>query len=76
MPLYFFDIYHDRARPDDEGMDLPGDEEAWSQATRTCGEMIRDLDGALKFGPEWRMDVHCGVGLEVFTLRFSAESHR
>lgn len=30
---------------------------AWEEATRTAGELIRDVDGRLKPGHDWRMEI-------------------
>ena len=76
MPRYFFNITQgELARTADEGMDLPGDEAAWEEATTACGEMIKELDGKLKASPEWRMEVTRESGELVYRLRFSAETY-
>jgi hypothetical protein len=74
MPRYFFNITQgELPRPLDEGMLLPDDEAAWEEATTTCGEMIKELDGKLKAGPEWQMVVTNEAGDKLYRLRFSAE---
>jgi hypothetical protein len=74
MPRYFFNITQGKLpRPADEGMQLPNHEAAWEEATTTCGEMIKELDGKLKAGPEWRMEVTTESGAVLYRLRFSAE---
>jgi hypothetical protein len=76
MPRYFFNITQgERARKPDEGMDLADNEAAWEEATTTCGEMIKELDGKLKAGPEWRMEVTTESGAVLYRLRFSAEDY-
>jgi hypothetical protein len=76
MPLYFFSVSHGQKptlpRP---GLEFPDDEAAWEEATTACGEMIRDLDGDLKAGPEWRMEVTNETGDVIYRLRFSAEAY-
>jgi hypothetical protein len=58
MPLYFFNITQGELRCEAaEGIELADDEVAWEEATKACGEMIKELDGKLKAGPEWRMEV-------------------
>jgi hypothetical protein len=54
-------------------MELPNDEAAWEEATTTCGEMIKELDGKLKAGPDWVMVVTNDAGHKLYRLRFSAE---
>jgi hypothetical protein len=52
MPRYYFHIRHRTLALDKEGIVLADDAEAWDQATAACGEMMRDLKGALQRGPE------------------------
>jgi hypothetical protein len=74
MPRYFFNITLGKLpRPTDEGMELPSDEAAWEEATTTCGEMIKELDGKLKAGPDWEMVVTNDVGHKLYRLRFLAD---
>jgi hypothetical protein len=74
MPRYFFNITQGKLpRPSDEGMELPNDEAAWEEATTACGEMIKELDGKLKAGPDWQMVVTNDAGRKIYRLQFSAE---
>jgi hypothetical protein len=76
MARYFFNISQgELPRQADEGMELADDEAAWEEATAACGEMIKELDGKLKAGPEWRMEVTNESGAVVYRLRFSAEAY-
>ena len=65
MPRYFFHVHHgDQSYVDEIGEELPDDHAAWMEATSSAGESIRDLDGRLKPGTGWRMEVatdECGV---------------
>lgn len=70
MPRYFFNICYGSSIPDKEGTELPDAGAAWKEATIACGEMLRDLDGSLKVGPEWRMEVAEESGKVLFSLRF------
>jgi hypothetical protein len=78
MPLYFYHITYGAGAPawPHEGVELADDEAAWVEATTACGEMLRDLDGALKAGPEWRMVVTRESGEVLYRLTFSAEASR
>ena len=51
MPRYFFQHRAGRPHKADERIELPHDEAAWEEATSTCGETIKELDGKLKAGP-------------------------
>jgi hypothetical protein len=57
MPRYFFNVYHERAELDEEGEELPDLQAAWREATVTAGQIIQDLDGRLRPGRDWRMEV-------------------
>lgn len=57
MPLYFFNVYHDRDYPDEEGTELPNVDAAWKEATKIAGESIKDVDGKLRPGHDWRLEV-------------------
>jgi hypothetical protein len=75
MPRYYFNAYrNDREFPDTEGTELATQHDAWEEATEACGEMMRDLDGDLKPGDEWRMEVLTEKQAVVFILKFSAET--
>jgi hypothetical protein len=58
MPRYYFNVHHgEYSYLDEVGEDLPDDHAAWSEATSSAGESIRDLDGRFAPGTDWRMEV-------------------
>ena len=75
MTVYYFNVTHQPDILDQEGVELPNDAAAWEEATRTCGEMIRELDGNLVAGKPWIMEVSDGEST-VFTLTFYAHRWR
>jgi hypothetical protein len=56
VPRYFFNVHHERTTIDDEGEELPDMHEAWRAATLAAGEMIKEIDGELVPGREWRLE--------------------
>ena len=76
MPLYIYRITYGDGAPawPHDGVELAGDAAAWVEATTACGEMLRDLNGALKAGPEWRMEVTRQSGEVLYRLTFVAEA--
>jgi hypothetical protein len=77
MPLYFFKIsLEDALVGIGDGIDLQDDEAAWVEATTACGEMLKDIDGALKKGGEWRMEVQDHARRPLYTLRLVCEFRR
>ena len=75
MQRYYFHVHDGSAQPDAEGLGLPSRDAAWSEAVRSCGEMLRDIDGEFGRNTEWRMEVVDGLGQPVFTLRFVGQEH-
>ena len=75
MPRFHFDIHDGVAQPDPDGLEMRDKDEAWAEAVRSCGEMLKDIDGQLQPGSEWRMDVTDAARKPVFTLCFIATEH-
>ena len=73
MPRYFFHVTHEMLSLDGDGISLPDIQSAWQLATRTSGEVLRDL--LLPAGQEWRMDVADEDGELLFAIRVLAESY-
>ena len=73
MPRYFFHVYHDRTELDDEGEELPDKHAAWQEATVTAGQILQGLDGRLKPGHDWRMEVTDEFKNTLYVLHISAE---
>jgi hypothetical protein len=74
MTRYYFNIrYGERVFDDEEGSEHATQDAAWHEATQACGEMLRDLDGRIRDGEEWRMEVTNKEREVIFLLRFTAE---
>jgi hypothetical protein len=78
MPLYFFNFSH-APEPEsppfkNEGLELVDNDAAWEEATTACGEKLREMDGRLRPGGGWQMDVTDANGKAIFALRFTTES--
>lgn len=73
MPRYFFNVYHDRAELDEEGEELPDVQAAWREATVTAGQIIQDLDGRLKPGKDWRLEVTDEFANPLYVIHVSAD---
>ena len=78
MPLYFFNFSRGRTsepRPfKNEGLELVNNAAAWEEATPACGEKLREIDGSLRPGDGWKMEVTDADGKAIFALRFTTES--
>ena len=58
MPLYFFVITQgDNSSVDEEGIEFTDLHAAWEEATKAGGQLLRDLDGSLKVGDLWSIQV-------------------
>ena len=78
MPLYFFN-FSCGSLPEErsfknEGLELVDAAAAWEEATTVCGEKLREIDGSLRPGDGWTMNVTDAAGEAVFALRFTTES--
>ena len=75
MPKYFFNVYNGpEAYLDEIGEDLPDRHAAWHEATVSAGQSIRDLDGKLQPGTEWRLEVLDEFGNRLYSLNVIAQS--
>lgn len=73
MPRYFFNVYHERSEPDDLGEVLPDRQAAWKEATITAGQILQGLDGKLRPGCDWRMEVTDEYSNELYVICVSAK---
>jgi hypothetical protein len=78
MPLYFFNFSRaSKLEPSpfrNEGLELVDNDAAWEEATTACGEKLREMDGSLRPGDGWEMEVTDAGGKAIFALRFTTES--
>jgi hypothetical protein len=74
MPLYFFNVQNGIETPDQAGTELPDKHAAWAQATKSCGDLIRKIDGDLKPGREWRMEVTDEFANPIYVIHINAEN--
>jgi hypothetical protein len=73
MPRYFFNVYHERSEPDDLGEVLPDRQAAWKEATITAGQILQSLDGKLRPGCDWRMEVTDESSNALYVISISAK---
>ena len=71
MPRYFFHIHHDKDQPDLEGEELP-----WKEATVMAGQTIQSIDGKLKPGHDWRLQVTDEFANPLYELQVTARKPR
>jgi hypothetical protein len=76
MSRYFFHVEDGKRYRDHVGVELPNLKAVRAEALRATGEMLRDNGLAVWDGEEWEMQVVDEAGLPIFTLTFSAASHR
>jgi hypothetical protein len=78
MPLYFFNFNHasrsETSPFKNEGLELVDNDAAWEEATTACGEKLREMDGALRPGDGWKMEVTDGRGEPAYILTFASEA--
>jgi hypothetical protein len=76
MQRYFFHVHHETDQPDLVGEVLADEHAAWKEATFSAGQMIQDIDGRLKPGHSWRMEVTDESANILFELQVSARKPR
>jgi hypothetical protein len=75
MPRYFFTVLNGpQSELKNEGLDLPDNAAAWVEATTACGELLRNLDGRLRPGDHWSMQVKDEAGADLYVLEFKTRS--
>jgi hypothetical protein len=75
MPLYFFRISHGQyAGASDQGTEFASREDAWSEMTKVCGDLLGSLSRSLKQNAEWQMEMLDEASAPVFRIRLVAES--
>ena len=72
MPRYFFNVHHDTIQIDHVGEELPDKHAAWEEATVSAGQILQSLDGRLKPGHDWKMEVTDEFRNPLFVLLISA----
>jgi hypothetical protein len=73
MQRYFFHVYHEQPEIDQEGEELPDKHAAWKEATVMAGQTLQSLDGKLKPGLGWRMEVTDEFANALYVLHIHAE---
>ena len=76
MPRYYFSVYHDVDYIDHEGEELADKHAAWEEATVSAGQILKSIDGKLKPGHDWRMEVTDEFRQPLFGLQISAKKER
>ncbi|KJC47743.1 hypothetical protein UB31_18510 [Bradyrhizobium sp. LTSP849] len=76
MPRYFFNVHNLGPDTDVQGEDLPDDEAAWREATVYAGELFKDVDGKLRPGQEWTLEVTDEAGNSIFNIHISTKNKK
>lgn len=72
--VYFFRVFTDGIeRNATEGIAFASKEEAWQEASTSSGEILREMDGKMHIGLDWRMDVTNAAGELLYRLSFKTE---
>jgi hypothetical protein len=71
MPRFFFNVRDGKGFPDAEGVEFADASAACGEAVTLAGEILRDVNGKMSEGGDWRLDVTDAEGNRVGSLRFS-----
>jgi hypothetical protein len=76
MSKYFFSVRHgNHVSQHDDGIEFPDIAAVQVEATKSTGEILRDLNHALEAGSELRLEVADEARKPIFSLRVIAELH-
>jgi hypothetical protein len=76
MPRYFFNVrYGEESYKDDVGEELADNVAAWHEATASAGQSIRDLDGRLRPGSAWCLEVVNEGGSTIYSIEVKAHKN-
>jgi hypothetical protein len=73
MPQYFFDVNGDGVPDSDKGQTLANDDAAWHEATLVAGEIFKDVDGKLKPGEGWKLEVQDEKRRRLFSINVTSK---
>jgi hypothetical protein len=74
MPRYYFRISHGTyAGTSDSTFDYNDDDEAWTEMTKVCGDLLGSVARALKQNSEWHMELLDESQAPLFRIRLLAE---
>jgi len=68
MPLYFFKVFNVEPSTPPASEEFPDDDAAWKEATRFAAELFRDIDGKLRPGDGWKLEVSDEAGRPIFSI--------
>lgn len=76
MRFYFSIVAQSgEAISDPDGLELPDLESAWEEATKTAGQILRDLSSSFELGPQWSIEIRDHAMKPVRSLYITARSH-
>ena len=73
MPRYFFHVQNVPPTQDAIGEELASDESGWHEATVLAGEIFKDVDGRIRPGQAWGIDVADQNGASLFQIRIDTK---
>jgi hypothetical protein len=75
MPEFNFAVLRGGAVAHESSLELTDEHSAWEEATKACGEILKDIDGDLRKGGDLRLVVSQSTGEPIFTIRVSSIVH-
>jgi hypothetical protein len=73
MPKYYFDVDGLPPDMDSVGDELKNDDVAWEEATQYAGQLLKDVDGKLPPGQEWRLIVSDADRNQLFVIHVKSQ---
>lgn len=69
VPRYFFDLHNGAELPDLKGTDCVADNDAFVEATRLAGEILREMPERFSLSEEWEIVVTNSHRKKLFSLK-------
>jgi hypothetical protein len=76
MPKYYFVVQGEGVPELDDGDQLDNDQAAWHEGTLVAGELFKDVDGKLKPGGSWTLEVLDEQRRPIYTINITSEKLR
>lgn len=73
MPRYSFNILNLEPNEPPIAAEFTDDQAAWKEATHFAADLFRDVDGKLRPGQDWTLQVADETGRPLFRIHVSAK---
>ena len=73
MPKYFFNVQNLAPEIGNRGEELQNDEATWQEATIIAGDVFKEVDGTLRPGDQWELEVTDAARKALYRIHIRTE---